>query len=106
MPKYLFVYHGGGMPESEAEQAEHMAAWGAWFGANEGAFSDMGAPCSVAKTVGADGVADGGGPNPATGYGLVEADDIDAAVKIAEGCPNVTLSGGSVQVAETFEVSM
>jgi len=28
MPKYLFTYHGGGMPESEEEQAEHMARLG------------------------------------------------------------------------------
>jgi hypothetical protein len=27
MAKYLFTYHGGGMPEQE--QAEHMTAWGA-----------------------------------------------------------------------------
>ena len=31
MAKYLFTYHGGGMPESEQEQAKHMAAWGEWM---------------------------------------------------------------------------
>jgi len=106
MAKYLFSYHGGGMPESEAEQQEHMAAWGAWFGANEGAFTDMGAPVGTIKTVGADGTSDGGGANAVTGYGLVEAESLEAACAIAAGCPNVTLSGGSVEVGETFEVSM
>ncbi|MGI9608360.1 MAG: hypothetical protein ACR2P0_19680 [Acidimicrobiales bacterium] len=106
MPKYVFAYHGGGMPESEEEQAEHMAAWGAWFGANEGAFVDMGAPTGAAMTVGPSGTAEGGGANPLTGYGLVEAADMAAACAIAEGCPIVGLSGGSVQVAETFEVNM
>ena len=24
MPKYLYTYHGGGMPETEEEQAVHM----------------------------------------------------------------------------------
>ena len=106
MPKYLLTYHGGGMPESETEQAEHMAAWGAWFGANGSAFLDMGAPVGSSKTVGSDAVTDGGGVNPASGYSLVEAADLNAAVEIAKGCPNVTLSGGTVEVGETFEVNM
>ena len=106
MAKYLFVYHGGGMPDSEEEQARHMAAWGEWMGANETAFLDMGAPCSITKTVDPSGVSDGGGANPAGGYGLVDATDIDAACAFAAGCPVVTLSGGSVEVAETFEIGI
>ena len=51
MPKYLFSYHGGGMPESEEEQAKHMAAWGEWMGAHADSFVDMGAPVGAAKTV-------------------------------------------------------
>ena len=106
MPKYVFAYHGGGMPESEEEQAEHMAAWAAWMGAIGPAFLDQGAPCSMAKTVTRSGVTDGGGGNPISGYGLVEAVDIDAAVEMAKGCPIVTLGDGSIEVAETFEVNM
>lgn len=106
MPKYLFTYHGGGMPESEAEQAEHMAAWGAWMGGNAGAFVDMGAPCGAVSTVTGDGSSEGGGANPVGGYGLVEAADMAAACELAKGCPVVTLSGGSVQVGETFEIDM
>ena len=30
MAKYLFVYHGGSMPESEEEGAKVMEAWGLW----------------------------------------------------------------------------
>ncbi len=106
MAKFLFSYHGGGMPESEEEQAEHMAAWGEWMGANASAFTDMGAPVGAVRTVGPDGVVDGGGANPVNGYGIIEADDIDAACAIAKGCPVVTLSGGSVEVGETFEVDL
>ncbi|MEO6651251.1 MAG: hypothetical protein ABIP17_01170 [Ilumatobacteraceae bacterium] len=43
MTKFLFTYHGGGMPESEEEQARHMAAWGEWMGTHADAFVDMGA---------------------------------------------------------------
>ena len=105
MPKYVLAYHGGGMPESEEEQAKHMAAWESWMGSHSDAFVDMGAPTGQAKTVSTGGgVADGGGVNPLTGYGLIEASDLDAAVEIAKGCPIVTMSDGTVEVAETFEI--
>jgi hypothetical protein len=102
MAKYLLVYHGGGMPEGEAAQSEAMAAWGAWFQNLGPALADGGNPVSQARTIGADGaVSDGGGANPATGYSLIEADSLDAAVALAKGCP--VLGGGStVEVAETF----
>ena len=105
MAKYLFTYFGGGMPESEEEQARHMAAWGEWMGANESGWADMGAPCGGSKTVGADDASDGSDHAPG-GYGIVEADGFDAACAIAAGCPVVTLSGGTVVVSETFEIPM
>ena len=104
MPKYLFSYHGGGMPDSEEEQAKHMAAWGEWMGANGAAFVDMGAPVGAQMTVTQGGATDGGGANPVGGYGIIEAADMAAACAIAKGCPVVTLSGGSVEVGETFEI--
>ena len=104
MPKYLFSYHGGGMPESEEEQARHMAAWGEWMGANESAWVDMGAPVGASMTVTADGDNEGGGSNPVGGYGIIEAADFATACDIARGCPVVTLSGGSVEVGETFDI--
>lgn len=104
MPKYLFSYHGGGMPESEEEQAQHMAAWGEWMGANQSAWVDMGAPVGAVMTVTGNGDSEGGGANPVGGYGIVDAPDIATACEIARGCPVVTLSGGSVEVGETFEI--
>lgn len=35
MPKYLFVYHGGSHPESEAEVKEVMDAEPSWFRGSE-----------------------------------------------------------------------
>jgi len=103
--KYVFGYHGGGgMPEGEADVAAEMAKWEAWFGSLGAAVVDGGAPFSMARTVAADGsVSDGGGTNPLTGYSIVEADSLDAAVEMARGCP-VLSSGGSVEVAESIDM--
>lgn len=106
MPNYLLAYHGGGMPATdEARQAE-MAAWGQWYGGLGAAVVDAGNPIGQTKTVSGNGSAsDGGGANPVSGYTVIKADNMDAAVNMAKGCP-ILKSGGSVEVAETFEVMM
>ena len=104
MPKYLLAYHGGGMAETEAEQAKAMAAWGAWFGSLGEAVVDPGNPTGPSRTLAADGSASaGGGPNPVTGYTLVTATDLESAVSLAKGCP-ILASGGTIEVAETIEM--
>ena len=102
MAKFLMAYHGGRAPETPEEGTEVMAAWEAWFASMGRAVVDDGHPVSRAKTVASDGgVSEGGGPNPVSGYSLIEADSLDAAVVLAHNCP-VLASGGSVEVAETF----
>lgn len=103
MANYLLVYHGGeGMADDEAERQKIMAAWGAWFGSLGDAVVDGGNPVGAAMTVASNGsTSDGGGANPATGYSILKADSLAAATELAKGCP-VLASGGSVEVAETF----
>ena len=104
MAKYLFVYHGGGMPETEAEQKAVMDAWGAWFGGMGAALVDGGNPVMPSQTVQSDGsVTPDGGANPASGYSLVEADSIEDALATAKGCP-ILNAGGSVEVAEAVDM--
>jgi hypothetical protein len=104
MAKFLLVYHGGSMPESQEGQAQVMSAWGAWFQSSGGALKDLGNPISQTSTIAPDGsVSHGGGANPASGYSLLEADSMDVAVALAKGCP-VLQSGASIEVAETFDV--
>ncbi len=102
MANYLLVYHGGGMPEGETEQQQVMAAWGSWFGDLGAAVVDGGNPVGATSTIASDGsTSDGGGANPAAGYSVIQADSLAAATELAKGCPVLT-SGGSVEVAETF----
>jgi hypothetical protein len=39
-----------------------------------------------------------------TGYSILEAADLDAAVELGEGCP-IVADGGRVDVYETIDVS-
>ncbi|WP_170451468.1 YciI family protein [Ruegeria arenilitoris] len=106
MPQYLFVYHGGTTPTDPAEIEATMAAWGAWFQNMGPALEIPGNPVGQSHTVSADGVAENGGPNPASGFTVVEADSIEAATEMAKGCPMVVNGSGSVEVAEIHEIEM
>ena len=104
MPKYLFVYHGGDNPETEAEVAEVMDAWGTWLGSMGSAVIDGGNPVGQSSTVHPDGSVSGdGGSNPASGYGLFEAADLDDALAKARGCP-ILAANGSIEVAEAIDM--
>ena len=100
MGKYVLAYQGGGMAETEEAQQASMAAWGAWFGSLGAAVVDGGAPFGQSAKVG--GGAAGSG---LTGYSILDAADLAAAVKLAEGCPIIN-DGGSVDVYETIDVTM
>ena len=103
MPKFMFIYHGGGRPETPEEGEKVMAAWGAWMEGIGENLVDGGNPAGMSKTVSADGVADDGGSNPVSGYTLVNAADMDAACEIAKGCP-ILESGGTVEIAEAMSM--
>jgi hypothetical protein len=104
MAKYLFVYHGGKRPESEAEVAKVLDAWGNWLGSMGSAVVDGGNPVGKSTTVKADGsVKADGGSNPASGYGIFEAKDEKDAVAKAKGCPILT-AGGSVELAAIIDM--
>ena len=104
MAKYLYVYHGGGKAESEAVLKESMDAWGQWFGSMGAAVIDGGNPVGMSSTVQSDGsVTNDGGANPASGYSLIEAKDLDDALAKAKACPVLSV-GGSVEVAEAFDM--
>ncbi|MET0147186.1 MAG: YciI family protein [Ilumatobacteraceae bacterium] len=104
MSTYVLAYHGGTIPDSEAEQAATMQAWGSWFGSLGDAVVDGGNPTGASSTIGADGaVTAGGGANPISGYSVLRATDLDAALTLAKGCP-LLAAGGSIEVAEIIEM--
>lgn len=105
MTKYVLTYHGGaGMAETPEEMEQLMAAWGAWFGQLGESVVDGGNPFGPASTVAPDGsVSEGGVVEGLSGYSVLNAADMDAAVSMAKGCP-VLAGGGSVQVSEAIEM--
>ncbi|WP_323034642.1 hypothetical protein [Pararhodobacter sp.] len=104
MAKYLYIYHGGGMPATQEEGERMMAAWNTWYSEMGDAVVDPGNPVSQSHTVSASGSVAHGGANPVSGYTVVSATDIEAAKLMASGCPMVIDGSGSVEVAEIHEM--
>jgi len=105
MANFLLLYTGGRMPESPAETEAVMQAWGAWLGKIGSNLVDQGNPFTAkAKSISSNGtVSDGPVGELASGYSIIKADSLDAAVAIARECP-VTQGGAKITVYETFPV--
>jgi len=104
MAKYVLVYKGGAsMGGTEAEQQAEFAKWGVWYGGLGDAVVDGGAPFGPAKSISANGSVADGGAGGLTGYTIVSADDLDAAVAKAQGCP-VLAGGGAIEVYEAIQM--
>jgi hypothetical protein len=96
MSKYVLAFRG--QPD-RTPAADEEQAWGTWFGQLGSAIVDSGNRVGATRTLPA---ARRGEPDSAvlTGYVVIDATDLDAAAKLAAGCPGL---GGSVDV-EVAEV--
>jgi hypothetical protein len=78
---------------------ESVAAWQSWLGGMGSSLADLGEAVIEAAAVGE--VASGN--TRLAGYSVVVADDMDAALAIAKGCPALQ-AGGGVEVGTVMEV--
>ncbi len=101
MANYLFVYYGGMMTATPAEQKKSMDAWMAWFGKLGQAVVDAGAPTKPGKIVAKSGVRAIGAANPVTGYSVIKARSVGAAVAMAKDCPIIP-EGGRIAIYESL----
>jgi YCII-related domain len=92
MSKFLFAYRA---PKNYSPGSDDvMAAWNAWLEGLGPNLVDAGNPVFERSTLG-NCVTD----TVLGGYSLITADDLDAAVALAQGCPALR-NGGAVEVGE------
>jgi hypothetical protein len=104
MPTYLITYHGGeGMPATPEARQQVLEAFGAWASGIGDAMLDPGAPLAGSRTVSARGVTEEPAAGAASGYTLVQAGNLDAAVELVTSHPFLT-RGGSLQVSEAVDL--
>ena len=96
MSKFLFVYYGGKMETDPKKQKESMDLWMKWFAGLGKAVVDAGNPTMPGKMISKGATKDIAG-DVITGYSIIQADSLDAALKIAKGSPQIT-AGGQIGV--------
>ena len=96
MAKFVFSYR---VPSDYGPaDAETMAAWQNWLGGMGPGLVDFGQAVIQASAVGE--VASG--TTRLAGYSVIVADDVDAALTVANGCPALQVGGG-VEVDAVME---
>src|SRR5688572_13345254 len=103
MAKFIYSYFGGSAGTTDEERAKTMEDWKAWAGRMGKSLADFGNPTGKEKTVTKDGAKDGFSGERINGYSIVEADDIEAAAKLADGHPHFD-SGGTIDVYELMDM--
>lgn len=104
MANYILAYRGGRKPATPEEGAAGMAKWKTWLGDLGDAVVNPGQPLGKSMIVSTSGVSDDAGPTPLTGYTVVNADSLDAALEMAKSCPFLDM--GDLEVAEMIEMKM
>jgi hypothetical protein len=104
MPKYLLSYHGGEFP-SELE-AVVGPLWKQWMDNIGDRAVDRGGPLQPSRTIGAGGAVTDTGWAGTTGYSIITADSLEAAIAFAQRCPQISPphQNGTVEVAELIEM--
>lgn len=109
MARFMLVYKGEATDTAdmtEEQQQAVMAAWGAWMERLGPALVDVGAPLASGTSVVDDGSA--GTPTALSGYSIVEAEDMGAAQRLADGHPYLSEGKGdfAIDLYELLPVPM
>ena len=111
MKKFLLIYHS---PKeameryakmNDEETKEMMGAWMKWHDNNKDAIVDFGNPVKGQNVVTLSGSKEES--DDVTGYGIIQAEDLDGAKKVLENHPSLVDDDGStVSLYEIHEMEM
>lgn len=104
MAKFIYLYRGSATPTTDTtpqQEAERMAAFGAWMEKVGAALVDVGNPFGASVSVRNDGTE--GPAGDLIGYTIVEAGDLAQAKALTDGLPFLSGSDGQCAV-EIFEL--
>jgi hypothetical protein len=103
MPHYVIVYLGGDQPSSPEEGKRNFSKYMDWLSSLGDSVVSPANPLKNTSTVNPDGSVTTGGTTTMSGYSIIEADSMDAALSIAKGCPFLDI-GGSLEVSELIQM--
>jgi hypothetical protein len=102
MKQFVLVYLGGNQPSSEAEAQKHFEKYMGWLSSLGDSVVIPTIPLKDTSTVSSDGTVREGGSSAMSGFSIIKADSMEAALSIAQDCPFLEI-GGSLEVSEMMQ---
>jgi len=99
MAQFVFVYLGGNQPSSPEEANQHFEKYMGWLKSLGDAVVIPTIPLKDTHTVRSDKTIGEGGSSAMSGFSIIKADSMEAALSIAQACPFLEI-GGSLEVSE------
>ena len=103
MAQYIMTYLGGDQPSSPEEGRQHFAKYKEWLVSLGDSAVSPANPLKDTCTVNSDGTVTTGGTTSMSGYTVIEADSMEAALEFAKACPFLDI-GGSLEVSELMQM--
>ena len=103
MKQYVLVYLGGNQPSNPEEARQHFAKYVEWLSSLGDSVVIPTIPLKDTTTVSPDGTIREGGSSAMSGFSIIKADSMEAALSIAQACPFLEI-GGSLEVSEMMEM--
>lgn len=105
MKQYVLVYLGGDHPSNEREARLHHMKYVEWLTSLGEALVVPTIPLKDTTTVGSDGSVREGSSSAMSGFSVIKADSMEAAISIAQACPFLEI-GGSLEVSEMMQIPL
>lgn len=103
MPRYVIVYLGGAQPSSPEEGQQRMAAYREWLASLGDSAVSPANPFRNTSTIHPDGTVTSGSAASMSGYTIIDAESMEAALSAARACPFLD-TGGSLEVSELMQM--
>ena len=103
MKQFVLVYLGGNQPSSQEEASKHFSKYMEWLSSLGDSVVIPTIPLKDTNTVSPDGAIREGGSSAMSGFSVIKAASMEAALSIAQACPFLEI-GGSLEVSEMMEM--
>ena len=105
MAQFVLVYLGGTQPTSQEETSKHFSKYMEWLTSLGDKVVIPTIPLKDTHTVSPDGSVEEGGSTAMSGFSVIKADSIQAAIEIAQSCPFLEING-TLEVSEMMEMPL
>ncbi len=103
MSQYVITYLGGDQPSNPEEGKKHFSKYMDWLKSLGDSAVSPANPFKDTRTVNPDGTVTTGSTTSMSGFTIIKADSMEAALSVAKACPFLDI-GGTIEVSELMQM--